>query len=80
MLRRDAPWATSEVICISRFPPLCCESELQWDLSFHLLIRNVISWYAEQQTAEDMSAENIANLVEVNIRYVSCLVLIAWKG
>jgi hypothetical protein len=27
-------------------------------------------WYAEKQTADDMSAENIANLVEVNIRYV----------
>jgi hypothetical protein len=35
-----------------------------------LISNDVLRWYVEQQTEEDMTAENIANLVEVNIRYV----------
>ena len=37
----------------------------------HQPLPAVVLWYAEQQTAEDLCAANIANLVDVNIRYVA---------
>ena len=44
----------------------CALSNFLGDL--HQGVPGIVLWYAEQQAVENLSAENIANLVEVNIR------------
>ena len=60
-------------LAVSEAAKRCALSSFKGDL--HQPVPAIVLWYAEQETAEDMTAQNLANLVEVNIRSVSSYVM-----
>ncbi|KAL7423565.1 hypothetical protein Q5752_001145 [Cryptotrichosporon argae] len=54
----------------------CAKRHFEGDLNN--AIPPIVLWYAEQETLQDLSAENVANLVEINIRNGSASYDSAW--
>ena len=52
---------------VSEAAKRCALTNFAGDL--HQPVPAIVLWYAEQDAMEDMTAANIANMVEVNIRW-----------